>query len=57
LSGPTFSRRCARPRGRASDHEASDPLEVLNLAADPAHGKTVMELEALLEERWKESLQ
>jgi len=38
------------------DHEASDPLEVRNLADDPAHTETVRELEALLDERWTESL-
>jgi arylsulfatase A-like enzyme len=38
------------------DHEASDPLEVRNLADDPAHAQTVTELEALLEARWRESL-
>jgi len=38
------------------DHDASDPLEICNLADDPAHAETVSELEALLEERWTESL-
>jgi arylsulfatase A-like enzyme len=39
------------------DHSASTPLEVRNLADDPAHGETVKELETLLDARWKESLQ
>jgi hypothetical protein len=38
------------------DHEESGPLEVRNLAADPAHAETVKELEVLLDERWAESL-
>jgi hypothetical protein len=38
------------------DHEASDPLEVRNLADDPTHAETVAELETLLEARWRASL-
>lgn len=38
------------------DHEESDPLEVRNLAGDPAHAKTMKKLEAQLDERWAASL-
>jgi arylsulfatase A-like enzyme len=38
------------------DHEESDPLEIRNLADDPAHAETVRGLETQLNERWRESL-
>lgn len=38
------------------DHDESDPLEVRNLADDPARAETVKVLAEQLERSWEESL-